>query len=54
MAPKKGLLDLSKTKTLMGSLADYEHIQVIGKGSFGIVSKIRRKADGKVHDIILY
>lgn len=28
----------------------YEHLQVIGKGSFGLVSKIRRKADGKVRD----
>jgi hypothetical protein len=26
----------------------YEVIEVIGKGSFGVVSKIRRKEDGKV------
>lgn len=26
----------------------YEIVQVIGKGSFGTVSKIRRKADGRV------
>ena len=29
-------------------LDTYEVLQVIGKGSFGVVSKIRRKADGKV------
>jgi len=26
----------------------YELIENIGKGSFGVVSKVRRKADGKV------
>lgn len=26
----------------------YEVVQVIGKGSFGTVSKIRRKIDGRV------
>ena len=26
----------------------YEHIETIGKGSFGLVSKIRRKSDGKL------
>jgi len=26
----------------------YEVLQVIGKGSFGVVSKIKRKSDGKV------
>lgn len=26
----------------------YEHIQTIGKGSFGLVSKIRRRSDGKM------
>ena len=30
------------------SLDMYELVQVIGKGSFGTVSKIRRKADGRV------
>lgn len=27
---------------------DYEVVSTIGKGSFGVVSKIRRKADGKI------
>lgn len=26
----------------------YEHVKVIGKGSFGLVSQIRRKSDGKI------
>lgn len=26
---------------------DYEVVSTIGKGSFGVVSKIRRKSDGK-------
>jgi NIMA (never in mitosis gene a)-related kinase len=29
-------------------MENYEKVQDIGKGSFGLVSKIKRKADGKV------
>ena len=29
-------------------MENYEKLQEIGKGSFGAVSKIKRKADGKV------
>ena len=32
----------------MTSLDKYEKISDIGKGSFGNVSKVRRKADGRV------
>jgi NIMA (never in mitosis gene a)-related kinase len=31
----------------MATVQDYEQLEVIGKGSFGIVSKIRRKSDGR-------
>jgi hypothetical protein len=31
----------------------YELVQVIGKGSFGTVSKIRRKTDGRVRSLAL-
>jgi hypothetical protein len=27
---------------------DYDNVSVIGRGSFGVVSRIRRKSDGKV------
>ncbi len=29
-------------------MENFEHIQNIGKGSFGIVSKIKRKKDNKI------
>ncbi|OQR97625.1 protein kinase [Achlya hypogyna] len=31
----------------MATMDQYEHVRVIGKGSFGVVSKVIRKADGK-------
>lgn len=32
----------------MGTLESYEVLELIGKGTFGKVSKIKRKEDGKV------
>jgi NIMA (never in mitosis gene a)-related kinase len=29
-------------------LSQYEVLQAVGKGSFGIVSKVRRRSDGKI------
>lgn len=36
------------TPALGGALEAYEVVGVLGKGSFGVVSKVRRKADGRV------
>ena len=35
------------------TLSQYEVVEVIGKGSFGCVSKLRRKADGRVCDMLV-
>jgi hypothetical protein len=35
-------------EALVNPAEQYEVVQVIGKGSFGTVSKIKRRADGKV------
>ena len=34
-------------------LEQYESLEVIGNGSFGIIRKVRRKSDGVVSDILL-
>jgi len=32
----------------MGVFEDYEVIEAIGRGSFGAISKIKRRCDGRV------
>jgi NIMA (never in mitosis gene a)-related kinase len=39
---------MSSSGNTANGIDKYERIADIGKGSFGAVSKIRRKADGKV------
>lgn len=38
----------SKELQVEALLAAYEDIEVIGKGSFGLIRKVRRRADGKI------
>ena len=36
------------------SMSDYEVLDTLGKGSFGTVSRIKRKRDGKVRAVPLH
>lgn len=37
--------------TVANHLDEYEPLDIIGNGSFGIIRKVRRKADGEVRSI---
>lgn len=48
MFPLNNYYILDNFSNLNSNMDNYEKLSDIGKGSFGVVSKIKRKSDGRV------
>jgi NIMA (never in mitosis gene a)-related kinase len=48
MFPLNNYYKLDNFSNLNSNMDNYEKLSDIGKGSFGVVSKIKRKSDGRV------